>query len=541
MTLSLLFLYAQSSMCYQMRRPPFLLRRNQQKVSSNELISEMYALPINIAASSGHSFIAPGNQYGLLASIATSACLATFLEKRSRVFKALSAPVTAMLLTVIATNVGILPSNGSPFMGDIQKLVVKLATPLLLLSSDARRIVRETGPMLRAFMLGSVSTLFGGFLGVHLLKGQLQTIGAPGDWKIVAALVGKNIGGGLNYMVVADVLDISDKTKALGLAVDNLLGLIYFPFISWLGARYEETLVDSDLNTEKLVHVVVTKEVNVKDQKKWIAMANELSKKTWEEEGCISYSYCKKVNENSQNRFNIIEKWASMADLEAHFRSEHFRKLVPAMDEMSETVSIDICDDALSICRESSSFDRLDGDSEKALTADKMLLAFTVACVITAVSEAMGKCLSLPPLPISSLLSIVSATVFPKSLSSLVPAGEALGKVFLMLFFGSIGNSMGLVSTVLSAKGIMSLFSFGLILYVVHLSIIIGVGRNFLKIDMPDILLASNANIGNHATASSLAVSKGWSKRVLPAVLVGTFGNAVGSFCGIYFGNNAMQ
>ena len=34
-----------------------------------------------------------------------------------------------------------------------------------------------------------------------------------------------------------------------------------------------------------------------------------------------------------------------------------------------------------------------------------------------------------------------------------------------MLFFGSIGNSMGLISTALSANGIIALSLFGLILY----------------------------------------------------------------------------
>ena len=505
----------------------------------------MYALPTLAPIVDGCSVIAAGDQYGLLASVATSACLATYLENRSKLFKALSAPVTAMLITVIATNVGILPSTGSPFIASIQTFVVKLATPLLLLSADMRRIIRETGPMLRAFALGSIGSLLGSLLGCKLLKEQLQTIGAPGDWKIVAALLGKNIGGGLNYMAVADILGVSDKTKALGLAVDNLLGLLYFPLISCIGSFYESSRmsagpIDSHVNSRKSVHVVVTKEVKIENQQKFLSMADELAKKTWEEKGCVLYSFVKKVNDDSGNKFDIIEEWESMEDLEAHFQSEHFKRLVPLMDKISDTISIDICDNALSVHR-----DRLDTKGSKhidgnniAFTADDLISAITVACVITALSEAIGKLMSLPSLPISSLLSIISATAFPKVFSRLVPAGEVLGKVLLMFFFGSIGNSMGLISTALSTRGILSLLYFGLILYAVHLFVIIGVGKNVLHIDMPDILLASNANIGNHATASSLAVNKGWGQRVLPAVLVGTLGNAIGTFCGVFFGSN---
>lgn len=99
---------------------------------------------------------------------------------------------------------------------------------------------------------------------------------------------------------------------------------------------------------------------------------------------------------------------------------------------------------------------------------------------------------------------------------------------------------MGLVSTAMSAKGISYLALFGLILYAVHIIVILSLGKYF-RIPVPDILLASNANIGNHATASALAVSKGWEQKVLPAILVGTFGNSIGTFLGIWFGTSVLR
>ena len=92
---------------------------------------------------------------------------------------------------------------------------------------------------------------------------------------------------------------------------------------------------------------------------------------------------------------------------------------------------------------------------------------------------------------------------------------------------------MGLVSSAIASKGVAALASFGIILYAVHIVTILTLGR-LAGIPFPDLLLASNANIGNHATASSLAVSKGWDSRVLPAVLVGTLGNSVGTFVGLW-------
>lgn len=168
---------------------------------------------------------------------------------------------SSFVVSYVFEILGILPSSGAPFISATQGFVVKLATPLLLLSADFRKILRETGDMLKAFLIGSFGTLLGATIGYLLLHKQLVGIGLSSEnWKLAAALTAKNIGGGLNYMVlklsyrsvlhfccfhfntciyvfqaVADVFDISDRTVGLGLAVDNLLGIIYFPFISWLG------------------------------------------------------------------------------------------------------------------------------------------------------------------------------------------------------------------------------------------------------------------------------------------------------------------
>ena len=81
---------------------------------------------------------------------------------------------------------------------------------------------------------------------------------------------------------------------------------------------------------------------------------------------------------------------------------------------------------------------------------------------------------------------------------------------------------------------------FGFVLYAVHLAVILGIGK-FFAFPLPEILIASNANIGNAATAAALASAKGWKSRLLPAFLVGTFGNAIGTFCGLILGQAVLQ
>mmetsp|Transcript_18846 Transcript_18846/g.55252 ORF Transcript_18846/g.55252 Transcript_18846/m.55252 type:complete len:568 (+) Transcript_18846:105-1808(+) len=95
----------------------------------------------------------------------------------------------------------------------------------------------------------------------------------------------------------------------------------------------------------RAVHVTVTKEVPESEQARWLEMAEELAHHTWQEAGCLKYNFVKSLE--SKTRFVISEEWASEAHLEAHFATPHFTKLVPQMDAISETVSIDKCADAL--------------------------------------------------------------------------------------------------------------------------------------------------------------------------------------------------
>lgn len=139
------------------------------------------------------------NQWGLYAIIASSAAAALKLERNTSVGRSLSGPVTAMLLSAILTNIGVLPPAGSIHLTNLQFFVLKLATPLLLFRADLRKIFRETGVMLQAFLLGTVGTLLGSFLAMFFLSGPLNSIGLPGDsWKIASALTAKNIGGKKN-------------------------------------------------------------------------------------------------------------------------------------------------------------------------------------------------------------------------------------------------------------------------------------------------------------------------------------------------------
>lgn len=147
---------------------------------------------------------------------------------------------------------------------------------------------------------------------------------------------------------------------------------------------------------------------------------------------------------------------------------------------------------------------------------------------------------SVPSLTISTALTVLLATAMPKQLSSTVAPGELLGKLLLLLFFGSIGNSAGDLAAALRTQGALGLGLYEIGLYAIHLAVVLGIGRA-MGFALPDLLLGSNANIGNAATASALASSLGWRSRLLPAVLVGTLGNILGSYIGLWLGYIVLQ
>jgi NAD(P)H dehydrogenase (quinone) len=94
-----------------------------------------------------------------------------------------------------------------------------------------------------------------------------------------------------------------------------------------------------------VVHVVIAKEVPLESQPEWLKMAAELSKCTLLERGVLKYTFVKSTE--SSTRFVIVEEWESAAHLEAHFQTGHFLRLVPLMDAISTTISVDKSHDAL--------------------------------------------------------------------------------------------------------------------------------------------------------------------------------------------------
>ena len=70
------------------------------------------------------------------------------------------------------------------------------------------------------------------------------------------------------------------------------------------------------------------------------------------------------------------------------------------------------------------------------------------------------------------------------------------------------------------------------ILVVVHAGVIFGIGGLF-KQDWDILSIASQANIGGSGSALALAKGLNRADLLLPGILVGALGNAIGTYCGL--------
>jgi len=76
------------------------------------------------------------------------------------------------------------------------------------------------------------------------------------------------------------------------------------------------------------------------------------------------------------------------------------------------------------------------------------------------------------------------------------------------------------------------LFVFAAIIIFVHLTVLFGLGK-VLKLDLAELAMASAVCIGGPSSAAALASAKGWRDLLIPGVLAGSFGYAIGSFIGV--------
>jgi uncharacterized membrane protein len=153
-----------------------------------------------------------------------------------------------------------------------------------------------------------------------------------------------------------------------------------------------------------------------------------------------------------------------------------------------------------------------------------------LSLVICAVSSGLASLLQADAffVLLVTALSLVVAN-FAKPVVRRVESEFELGTLFMYVFFAVIGAGAN-ISEVLGAA--LPIIMFISVMVLVHLCLLVLIGK-LMKLDLAEVLIASNACILGPAPAAALAASKGWQPLVAPGILVGMLGYAIATFIGV--------
>lgn len=125
-------------------------------------------------------------------------------------------------------------------------------------------------------------------------------------------------------------------------------------------------------------------------------------------------------------------------------------------------------------------------------------------------------------------VTLVLATLFARPLKK-VNGPEEFGGYMLALFLFTMGLPADLVGVLRDAP---LYFVFCGIIAVANLGFTLAVGK-LLKLNLEELLLAVNANLGGAPSAAAMSISAGWPRLVLPGILAGIWGYVIGTPLGV--------
>jgi len=135
---------------------------------------------------------------------------------------------------------------------------------------------------------------------------------------------------------------------------------------------------------------------------------------------------------------------------------------------------------------------------------------------------------AIPSILIVTTLALVIAQI--PAVSRLSQA-NTLGLWGIYLFLAVVGANADLSALVTAGQLTPVLFAYVAIVFVVHAIFLFGIGA-LLKMEPVILALASSANIGGSSTAFVLAEAEKRQDLVLPAILIGAIGTALGTYAG---------
>jgi len=161
------------------------------------------------------------------------------------------------------------------------------------------------------------------------------------------------------------------------------------------------------------------------------------------------------------------------------------------------------------------------------LSALNLANLFAAGVILVFVAEWLGQ--EYPGVPSIVWLTTLALALGHSPLCRDARGAMQLGSVGLHFFFVLIGI-LSRVSEIVAVGA--EVFVFTLIVVAVHAVVVFGAGK-LLRLDIGTISVASQAAVGGPSSALAVAISREWRHLILPGVVMGLFGYAVGTYLGL--------
>jgi len=176
------------------------------------------------------SFISADSHFILFFIVAGAAAFGIYSEHK-KWFGKLSGILVTMISMSILAMVGVLPVASNPNVKvEVYDMVftyfIPISIPMLLFSSNLLKIVKESGKLLLAYIIGAIGIVLGCFLAFSLIDLGEDAGNTAG---VIAATL---IGGSVNFIAAAESLNFSTNPMFTAtIAVDNLVSNLYTLFL----------------------------------------------------------------------------------------------------------------------------------------------------------------------------------------------------------------------------------------------------------------------------------------------------------------------
>ncbi|MDM8158290.1 DUF819 family protein [Labilibaculum sp. K2S] len=176
------------------------------------------------------SLISPESNLTLFFVIAGAAAFGLYSEHK-KWFGKLSGILVTMISMSLLAMAGVVPVASNPTIKvDVYDMVfsyfIPISIPMLLFSSNILKIVKESGKLLVAYILGAIGIVLGCFIAFWLID-----LG-PDSGNTAGVIAATLIGGSVNFIAAAEILNFSTNPLFTAtIAVDNFVSNLYTLFL----------------------------------------------------------------------------------------------------------------------------------------------------------------------------------------------------------------------------------------------------------------------------------------------------------------------